>query len=65
METHGIPVTIDWGKFQIGTSIFVPGVDQGKLQREFRREMQRLKLKVVIKPVVENDILGVRVWRVP
>lgn len=64
METHGIPVTIEWGKFQIGTSLFVPGVDQKKLMHEFRQEMQRLKLKVVIKPVVENDILGVRVWRV-
>jgi hypothetical protein len=65
METHGIPITIEWGKFQIGTSMFIPGVDQKKLQRDFRREMQRLKLKVVIKPVVEQGMLGIRIWRVP
>jgi len=65
METHGIPITIDWDKFQVGTSIFIPGVDQKKLHRDLRQEMGRLKLKVVIKPVVEHDILGVRVWRVP
>lgn len=65
METHGIPIEIDWGKFQIGTSIFIPGVDQDGLKRQIRWEMRRLQLKVVIKGVVENDILGVRTWRVP
>jgi hypothetical protein len=65
VETHGIPIEIDWGKFQIGTSIFIPGVDQDGLKRQIRWEMRRLRLKVVIKGVVENDILGVRTWRVP
>ena len=65
METHGIPIEIDWGKFQIGTSIFIPGVDQDGLKRQIRWEMRRLQLKVVIKGVVENGILGVRTWRVP
>jgi len=65
VETHGIPIEIDWGKFQIGTSIFIPGVDQDGLKRQIRWEMRRLQLKVVIKGVVENGILGVRTWRVP
>ena len=65
METHGIPIEIDWGKFQIGTSIFIPGVDQDGLKRQIRWEMRRLQLKVVVKGVVENGILGVRTWRVP
>lgn len=65
MQTHGIPIEIVWGAFKIGTSIFIPGIDQDDLKRQLRWEMTRLKLKVVIKAVIENDILGVRVWRVP
>jgi hypothetical protein len=63
LQTHGIPIKIDWGKFKVGTSFFIPGVDQDDLIRQVRREMQRLKIVVQVQAVVENNMLGVRVWR--
>ena len=63
LQTHGIPIKIDWGKFKVGTSFFIPGVDQDYLIRQVRREMQRLKIVVQVQAVVENNMLGVRVWR--
>ena len=63
LQTHGIPIKIDWGKFKVGTSFFIPGIDQDDLIRQVRREMQRLKIVVQVQAVVENNMLGVRVWR--
>jgi hypothetical protein len=65
VETHGIPIDLQWDAFQISTSFFVPGVDRQGLERQIRGEMRRLGIHVVTRQVVENDILGVRVWRVP
>lgn len=65
METQGIPIEIQWDLFQIGTSFFVPGVDRDALEQHLREEMRRLNLRVITRRVVENGVLGVRVWRVP
>lgn len=65
MQTHGIQVDVPLDKFLVGTSFFVPGVDRDKLEAHIRREMKRMKIPVVIRQVVENRTLGVRVWRMP
>ena len=65
METHGITINLQWDLFQIGTSFFVPGIDREGLEKHIRREMRRLDIHVTTRRIVENDILGVRVWRVP
>lgn len=63
LQTHGIPIKIDWDKFKANTSFFIPGVDQEDLIRQVRWEMKRLNIAVDVKAVVENSMLGVRVWR--
>jgi hypothetical protein len=65
MQTHGVPIEVEWEEFLVGTSIFIPGVDQEELRRQLRWEMDQRKLKVVLRFTVENNMLGVRVWRVP
>jgi hypothetical protein len=65
METHGRPVVLDFSKFLLGTSFFVPGTRLEQLTESIGKEMRRLHIRVDIKPVVENGILGVRVWRLP
>ena len=65
METHGIQINLQWDLFQIRTSFFVPGIDRQGLEKRIRREMHRLAIRVVTRQVIENDILGVRVWRIP
>lgn len=63
IHTHGIPIQINWGEFKPGTSFFVPGVDQRGLRRMIQAEMKLVGIPVVIRPTIEGDILGVRVWR--
>lgn len=65
MKTHGIPIQLDWDRFKIGASFFVPGIDREELEKSIRAEMQRLQVNVITRRVVENNILGVRVWRKP
>lgn len=64
LETHGIPVQIDWRGFKIGTSVFVPGVDQQTLHYALRRAARRRGFDIVTRSVVERGMLGVRMWRV-
>lgn len=64
LETHGIPVKIDWPGFKIGTSFFVPGADQQKLQHALRKEARLRGLDIVTRCVIERGLLGVRVWKV-
>jgi hypothetical protein len=63
LETHGKPLEIKWGEFKLGTSFFVPGVDQVKLVKDMRSETARLRIPVIIRKVVERNVLGIRVWR--
>lgn len=64
LHTHGIPVRIEWGKFKVGTSFFVPGVDQAWLGNEIRKETNRMGFEVKIRQVAEGGMLGIRVLRI-
>lgn len=63
LETHRAPIEIRWGEFKIGSSIFIPGIDQAKLTREIKREMSRLRVRGIVRSVIERGVVGIRVWR--
>lgn len=63
MEVMGLPLLIEWDKFQPGTSFFVPCLDRRAVERFVRQEAARLRLNVVCKQVVESGVYGLRVWR--
>lgn len=65
IRTHGIRVWIDWSKFTVGTSVFVPGVDQHDLKLQLRGEARDLGYSVSLRAVAEKGVLGVRMWRLP
>jgi hypothetical protein len=64
METHGIPIEVDWSRFEIGSSFFIPAVTTQPLLNQIREKMREVGVTVVIRRRVENNLLGVRVWRV-
>jgi hypothetical protein len=64
MEVMGLPLLIEWDKFQVGTSIFVPCIDRKPVEKFITQETRRLRLNVVCKQVVEKGVYGLRVWRV-
>jgi hypothetical protein len=65
MQIDGVDYAIDWENFTVGSSFFVPCLRDEEGRQRIERKMNRLGYKVLIKIVVEDDIRGLRVWRIP
>lgn len=64
MRIDGVDYTLDWKDFTVGSSFFVPCLHDEEARETINRKMTRLGYKVLIKVVVEDDIRGLRVWRI-
>ena len=64
MKVETVSYQINWAKFRVGYSFFVPCIDHEKAQESIKRTTRRLKINVVTKLVVEDGVKGLRVWRV-
>jgi hypothetical protein len=64
MKIETVNYSIDWSKFHIGYSIFVPCIDHKAAFAEVHRVTKRLKIPVVTKVVIEEGVKGLRVWRI-
>ncbi len=56
-------VRIEWDKFKVGTSFFVPCLDHKEVADYVTKEATRLRFKILCKPVIERHRYGLRVWR--
>lgn len=61
--TNGVDYQIKWTDFKPGTSFFIPAVDTKSAIAAIKRESDRLEFEFVHKVVVEDGIMGVRIWR--
>jgi len=64
MRIQGISYDINWRNFRVGTSFFVPCLDDSSAKKEVLRTTKRLRVNVFIKVVVEEGVKGLRVWRI-
>lgn len=64
MKIETISYQIDWSKFRVGYSFFVPCIDPKAAREALHNVTQRLKINTVTKVVVEDGVKGLRVWRV-
>ena len=63
MLIDGVNYDLDWKKFRVGTSFFVPCLHTKTAQEHLEKKMKRLGYAVIIKVVIEDGIRGLRVWR--
>ena len=63
MRIEKVTYQINWKKFKRGTSFFVPCLDTEAAIKEIARVVRRLRYKVVSKVVIEENVRGVRTWR--
>lgn len=63
MLTNGVDYQIKWPEFQPGSSIFIPAVNTEAAIAAIKKESERLEFEFVHKVVVEDGIIGIRVWR--
>jgi hypothetical protein len=62
-DPDGLIIKVEWDKFIVGSSIFVPSINHIKL-REQALELAKAKgWEIEMRRRVEGKILGLRIWR--
>jgi hypothetical protein len=64
MKIDGVTYQLDWEKFSVGSSFFIPCLNDVEARDRIQRKMDRLGYTTIIKLVIEDEIRGLRVWRV-
>ena len=64
LEIEGIQVQIEWSKFSIGTSFFLPCIAHNRMANGITQRAESRGFKVKILPRIENQMWGIRVWRI-
>jgi hypothetical protein len=63
MKIETVTYRLNWGKFRVGHSFFVPCIDHKEARKTIAQITKRLKIAVVTKVTIEEGIKGLRVWR--
>lgn len=63
MRIEGVTYEVEWKKFRKGMNIFIPCLNPKVAKPQVLEVMKRLRLKVLIKVVVQDGIRGLRIWR--
>jgi hypothetical protein len=64
MKIETVAYQLDWSKFRVGYSFFVPCIDERAARETINAVTKRLKISIVTKVVIVDGIKGLRVWRV-
>ena len=63
LNPDGVRIVINWDKMVIGASFFVPCLNTQKAKEQVTTIAKGKRWQVTIKIVIENDKLGIRIWR--
>jgi hypothetical protein len=63
MQLEGVDYVINWRAFKRSTSIFLPCLNTAAAKQHVLSVTRRLKLKVLIKVVIQDGVQGLRIWR--
>ena len=63
MLTNGTDYQILWSEFKPGSSIFLPAIDTDAAVAAITKESERVEFEFVHKVVIEDNVKGIRVWR--
>jgi|TARA_R100000479_G_C6239144_1_gene148119 hypothetical protein len=63
INLEGTPVHIDWMAFPVGTSFFLPCCKCISLRNEIVNKAIVAGVEVRSKIIIENEVRGVRTWR--
>jgi hypothetical protein len=64
INPDGVPVKVDWAKFIVGTSVFIPCINTTKAIVQLKRVAKQKHLNVNITIKCDKGRWGVRVWRI-
>jgi hypothetical protein len=64
MLVEKISYNVNWKKFKVGYSMFIPCLDPAQAKKDILRVTDRLKVDVLLKIVIEEGVQGIRMWRI-
>ena len=64
LEIEGVQVQVEWQKFRIGTSFFLPCINHDRMTAGIVKRATSRGFRVKIIARVENGMWGIRVWRI-
>jgi len=63
IEPDGVPIEVNWDKFTVGASVFIPCVNTVKASQQVKYVTAKLNMLVQVTTREENKKWGIRVWR--
>jgi hypothetical protein len=64
MLIHGLSFRVNWAKFIVGASVFIPCLDTDAALAEVTMVTKRLRYKIRTRVAVDKGVYGLRVWRI-
>lgn len=63
INPDGVPIEVDWDKFTVSASVFVPCINTLRASRQVKKITSGMGMQVQIVPRAENKKWGIRIWR--
>jgi hypothetical protein len=60
----GVRMIVDWDSMRTSDSVFIPCVNVGKALKQVEAVFDRRGWKLRVHVSVENNIMGLRIWRI-
>ena len=60
----GVVIDINWGAFEVGTSVFIPAVNLTMLKKQMQILAKRKQMQIRGFDRIESGKLGMRFWRI-
>jgi hypothetical protein len=64
MIVEKVTYEINWAKFKVGSSFFIPCLNPRKSRKDIVNVTKRLAYKTATKVVIEDGVRGIRIWRI-
>ena len=61
---EGIPVIIEWHAMVLGASFFIPALDTEPLIKNILILAKQRGIRLKYKEKIENELIGIRFWRI-
>ena len=63
LDPDGVRIVVKWEDMVAGASIFIPCINTEEAMRQAAKVLVEKDYKTEARVVIENEILGIRIWR--
>jgi hypothetical protein len=64
MKVEALTYNVNWRNFKRGHSFFIPCINSSAARKDILAVVRKQKFDIVMKVVIEENVRGIRIWRV-